>query len=168
MRPFSALVPLLAAGLPLLAQAPNPTQERADRFLKVVNASYQALTYVSQEAAWAAATDVKPEHDAAAEWANKAYAAFNGSPALIQEARELLAQKTQLRPVTIKELEAVLFNAAEGPMTNPKLVADRIVAETAQASTMNGFVWKVDGKAVSANQIDQVLGESKDAAERLK
>lgn len=168
MRPLSALVPLLAAGLPLLAQAPNPTQERADRFLKVVNASYQALTYVSQEAAWAAATDVKPEHDAAAEWANKAYAAFNGSPALIQEARELLAQKTQLRPVTIKELEAVLFNAAEGPMTNPKLVADRIVAETAQASTMNGFVWKVDGKAVSANQIDQVLGESKDAAERLK
>jgi len=168
MRLRSALASLLIAGLPLLAQTPSATQERADRFLKVVNASYQALTYVTQEAAWAAATDVKPEHDAAAEWAGKAYAAFNGNPALIQEARELLAQKAQLNAVTVKQLEWVLFNAAEGPMTNPKLVSDRITAETAQASTMNGFVWKVDGKAVSANQIDKVLGESKDAAERLK
>ena len=38
-------------------------------------------------------TDVTPEHDAAVEAAGKAYAAFNGNPMLITEARELLAQK---------------------------------------------------------------------------
>ena len=35
-------------------------------------------------------TDVTPEHDAAAEATGKAYAAFNGNPAIINEARELL------------------------------------------------------------------------------
>ncbi len=38
-------------------------------------------------------TDVTPEHDAAAEAAGKAYAAFNGNPALINEARELLTHR---------------------------------------------------------------------------
>jgi len=36
---------------------------------------------------------VRPEHDAAAETAGKASAASNGNPAIIKEARDLLAQK---------------------------------------------------------------------------
>jgi peptidyl-dipeptidase A len=162
------LLPALVLGLPMIAQSVSPYQERADRFLKLVNAGYQSLTYVAQEASWAAATDVKPEHDAASEAAGKAFAAFNGNPVLIKEARELLAHKAKLKPVTVAQLQWVLFNAAEGPMTNPKLTGERIAAETAQASTMNGFVWKVDGKPVTANQIDDVLSKSTDAAERLK
>ncbi|MCE1229228.1 MAG: M2 family metallopeptidase [Firmicutes bacterium] len=162
------LLPALVIGAPMIAQALSPYQERADRFLQIVNAGYQSLTYVAQEAAWAAATDVKPANDAAAEAAGKAFAAFNGNPMLIREARELLAHKDQLKPVTVAQLNWVLFNAAEGPMTNPTLTAARIAAETAQASTMNGFVWKVDGRAVSANQIDDVLSHSTDLAERMK
>jgi len=73
---------------PLIA-ATSP-QERADRFLNLVNASYQALDRVESEAQWLAATDVSPEHDAASETAGKARAAFNGNPAIINEARELL------------------------------------------------------------------------------
>ena len=42
------------------AQAATPVQERADRFLDVVNASFKALTYVASKAQWAAATDVTP------------------------------------------------------------------------------------------------------------
>ncbi|MEO6993181.1 MAG: hypothetical protein ABI273_06110, partial [Lacunisphaera sp.] len=36
----------------------NPTQERADQFLSLVNASYQALYRVNSEAQWDALTDV--------------------------------------------------------------------------------------------------------------
>jgi peptidyl-dipeptidase A len=54
------------------------------------------------------------EHDAAAEVAGKARAAFNGNPALIQEARELLKEKARLTPVIVRELDRVLLNAAEG------------------------------------------------------
>ncbi len=41
-------------------------------------------------------TDVTPEYDAAAEAAGKAYAAFNGKPAIISEARELLTHQNEL------------------------------------------------------------------------
>jgi len=162
------LLPALILGVPMIAQTLSPVQERADRFLKLVDAAYQSLTAVQQEAAWAASTDVKPEHDAAAEWAGKAGAAFNGNPALIQEARELLKSRSQLNPVTVRELERVLFNAADGPMTNPALTGRRIALETKQASTQNGFTFMLEGKPISANGIDQILNDSKDPAERLK
>jgi len=59
---------LLALGMAsaqLLCAADSSTQERADRFLSLVNASYQALYYVESQAQWNAATDVTPAHDAA-------------------------------------------------------------------------------------------------------
>jgi peptidyl-dipeptidase A len=153
-----------AASSPLFAAA-SP-QERADDFLKLVNASYQALYRVENEAQWLAATDVTPEHDTASETAGKARAAFNGNPAVITEARELLKEKSHLKPVTVRELEQVLLNAAEGPMTNPRLVADRIAAETKQASTLNGFEFKLKGKPITVNQIDDLLQTSTNLDER--
>ena len=162
------LLPALTLGIPLLAQTVQPFQERADHFLALVNAGYQALTYVAQESLWAASTDVTPAHDAASETAGKAFAAFNGNRVLILEARELLAHRAELKAVTIRELERTLLNAAEGPMTNPALTGARVQAETAQASAMNGFVWKLDGKPISANQLDELLSRSTDLAERQR
>src|SRR5437016_544557 len=106
-------------------RADTAIQERADRFLALVNAGYQALYRVNQEAQWVASTDVTPAHDAASEAAGKAYAAFNGNPALIDDAKELLSHRDELTPLTVRELNQVLLNAAEGPMTKPELVAAR-------------------------------------------
>lgn len=147
---------------------PDPTgvQERADRFLAIVNAGYQSLGKVASEAQWNAATDVTPEHDAASEAANKAYAAFNGNPELIKEARALLQHRAALKPITVRELNRVLLNAAEGPMTNPKLVDDRIAAEVKQASTLNGFEFKLDGKPITVNEMQHELVTSRDLAHR--
>jgi peptidyl-dipeptidase A len=147
-------------------RAASSPQERADQLLRLVNASYQALYKVSSEAQWLASTDVKPAHDAAAEVAGKASAAFNGNPALIRETQELLKSKSKLKPITVRELEKVLLNAAEGPMTNPGLVNARIKAETEQASTLNGFVFKLAGTNISVNQIDNLLQSSASLEER--
>jgi len=144
----------------------NPTQERADQFLSLVNASYQALYRVNSEAQWDALTDVSPVHDAASVAAGKAYAAFNGNPAIISEAKTLLLKRNELNDLTVRELEHVLLNAAEGPMTNPALVAARIAAETAQSSTLNGFEFKLHGKPITVNAIDDLLQASTDLAER--
>jgi peptidyl-dipeptidase A len=65
----AALLALLA---PTVLLAAAPVQERADRFLALVNSAYQSLSRIESEAQWKAATDVKPEHDAAAEVAGKA------------------------------------------------------------------------------------------------
>ena len=70
--------------------AASSMQERADCFLTLANTGYQAVFRVNSEAQWNAVTDVTPEHDAAAEATGKAYAAFNGNAAIINEARELL------------------------------------------------------------------------------
>src|SRR6201997_5534472 len=146
--------------------AASPIQERADRFLGLANAGYQALYRVNSEAQWNAMTDVTPEHDAAAEAAGKAYAAFNGNPAIINEARELLTHQKELSELTVRQLKQLLLNAAEGPMTNPELVGKRVAAETKQALLMNGFEFKLNGQKITANQIDDKLEKSTDLAER--
>src|SRR5437762_5519699 len=152
--------------LPSLTFAASPIQERADRFLKLANAGYQALYRVNSEAQWQAVTNVTPEHDAAAEATGKAYAAFNGNAAIITEAAELLTHQKELNELTVRELKQLLLNAAEGPMTNPDLVSKRVQAETKQASLMNGFEFKFNGQKITANEIDNKLEKSADLAER--
>src|SRR4029450_44031 len=104
--------------LPSLTFAASPIQERADRFLKLANAGYQALYRVNREAQWLAVTDVTPEHDAAAEATGKAYAAFNGNPAIITEARELLSHQKELSELTVRQLKQRLLHAAARPTTH--------------------------------------------------
>lgn len=157
---------VLLSMLIVSAQAVSPMQERADNFLNLVNDSYKALYYVASQAQWDAATDVTPEHDAATEAAGKAMAAFTGNPSLIKTAKELLEHKDALTPITVRELQRVLLNAAEGPMTNPKLVGERVAAEAKQASVMNSFVFKLDDKPITANEIDDLLDKSRDLKQR--
>src|SRR5438034_11005156 len=118
------LLLLLSLILPFVAfAATKPTiQERADRFLALANSGYQALSRVNSQAQWLAVTDVTPEHDAAVAATGKAYAAFNGNPAIITEARDLLVHEKELTPLSVRQLKQLLLNAAEGPMTNPDLV----------------------------------------------
>jgi peptidyl-dipeptidase A len=144
----------------------NPTQERADRFLLLVNSAYKSLVTIEGNAQWKALTDVSPIHDAGSEAASKARAAFTGDPVLINEAKALLLKRHELNELTIRELQQLLLAAAEGPMTNPKLVADRIDAEVAQASTLNGFEFKLAGKPITVNEIDNLLNSSTDLKER--
>jgi peptidyl-dipeptidase A len=163
--PIMGVITLLAS-CALAAPADSALEARANQLLQLVNSSYQALYKVQSEAQWAANTDVKPEHDAAMETAGQAMAAFSGNPALINEARALLASRDQLSEKTVRQLDRVLLNAAEGPMTNPDLVAARIAAETAQASTLNGFVFKRKGQPISVNEIDRILQTSTNLEER--
>jgi len=161
-------LPLLGAPSPDIpaASGTSSAQERADQFLALVNSSYQALYRVNSEAQWKAVTDVTPAHDAASETAGKAYAAFNGNPAVIREAQDLLKRSTELEPLTVRELKQVLLNAGEGPMTNPFLVGRRIESETRQASLLNSFQFKLNGKPITANEIDNLLNSSNDLAQR--
>src|SRR6185503_20651671 len=96
----AVLAALLALAPVLRAADTNPTQDRADRFLAVVNASYQAIAYVEAEAQWKATTDVSDVHDAASETAGKARAAFMGNPAIINETKALLLKRHELNDLT--------------------------------------------------------------------
>jgi peptidyl-dipeptidase A len=164
--PFFLLLLMLLFSTVGFAATTSPIQERADRFLALANAGYQALYRVNSEAQWLAVTDVTPQHDAAVEATGKAYAAFNGNPAIISDARELLTHQKELNELTVRQLKQLLLNAAEGPMTNPDLVAKRVAAETKQASILNGFEFKLNGQPITVNQIDDKLDKSVDLNER--
>src|SRR5947207_55235 len=148
-NPLIRTISLLLGSTVLALAAPSQIQERADRFLGLANAGFQALFRVNSEAQWLAVTDVTPEHDAASEAAGKAYAAFNGNPALITEARDLLSHAAELKEITVRQLKQLLLNAAEGPMTNPELVTKRVEAETKQASLLNSFEFKLNGQKIT-------------------
>jgi peptidyl-dipeptidase A len=141
-------------------------QGRANDLLALVNSMYKALRTVAMRADWEAATDVTPAHDAASAAAGKVMAAFKGNPVLITETKDLLRHRDALDPVTVRQLKEILLNAAEGPMTNPDLVAARIDAETAQASTMNSFTFLLDGRPISSNEIDDDLIQLTDLRQR--
>src|SRR5207244_10483830 len=82
------------------------------------------------------------------------------------EARELLTHKKELSELTVRQLNQLLLNAAEVPMTNPELVNKRVEAETKQASILNSFEFKLNGQKITANQIDDKLEKSTDLNER--
>ncbi len=114
---------LVVLSVPSLALGASPIQERADRFLKLANAGYQALFRVNSETQWLAVTNVTPEHDASAEATGKAYAAFNGNPAIISEARDLLVHQNELNELTVRQLK--LKHGREGIV----VVISRVVVD---------------------------------------
>ncbi|MCB2205980.1 M2 family metallopeptidase [bacterium] len=166
------MLPVLAALLLLSACGKDETQmQEADQFLKDYNARYVELYYASSKAEWKSNTFIQ-EGDtataAATKAANEALAAFTGSEENITRARALLEHRDALTDLQVRELEAVLYNAANNPQTVPDLVKERIDAETRQTEKLFGFNFTIDGKAVSTNDIDTRLKEETLLPARLK
>jgi peptidyl-dipeptidase A len=140
----------------------------AQQFLDAYTATYQKLQYDAQLADWESNTHIVDGDDTNAkrtEAAKSAEAEFTGSKANIEEARRLLA-KGGLSPLQKKQLEYVLYLAADNPQTVPDLVKARITAETAQVEKLFGFHYQIDGKEVSTNEIDDRLRDERDLAKR--
>jgi peptidyl-dipeptidase A len=148
---------------------PNPKQE-AQAFLDTYSKRFQQLYTASAEAEWRSNTHIV-EGDTtnafATRQANEALAAFTGSVENIEKARALMQQKDQLTDLQVKQLEAVLYVAANNPQTVPDLVRARIKADTEQTEKLYGFDYKLAGKSVSTNDIDNILRTEKNEKKRL-
>jgi peptidyl-dipeptidase A len=159
--------------LPACASQPSDeaTAARAEAraFLERYSATYVKLYTASSEAQWSSQTHIVEGDTTNAERtqaAEEATAAFTGSVANIETARRLLAQREMLEPIQAKQLEAVLFKAAASPQTLPELVKERIRAETAQVEKLYGFAFQLEGKELSANDIDNGLKSERDLTRR--
>ncbi len=165
------LVFLAGCANPSGSDAPmSGVSAEAQDFLDGYHAELQPLYYASAEAEWAANTRIV-EGDtvtgARARAANEALANFTGSVENIETARALLEDRDDLTPLQVRQLEAILYNAAGNPQTVPDLVRDKIAAETAQTETLYGYSFTLGGAEVTPNEIDRVLRESEDVSERL-
>src|SRR5881394_2019460 len=123
---------LLFSLTPLMAVAAASAKEiaaEAKTFLETYNRTYQRLFTVANEAQWAALTDVTDEHTGQRMGADKAQAAFVGSPWVIEQARTLMQHSNQLDRITVRQLRYVLLNASGAPGTIPEVVNERVAAE---------------------------------------
>jgi peptidyl-dipeptidase A len=141
----------------------NNIKNEAQAFIDDYTKELLRLYYNSSKAEWASNTHIV-EGDTTngynTQVANEAFAKFTGSESAINNARTFLEKKDQLEDIQVRQLNAILYAAANNPSTVADLVKERIKAETAQNEKLFGFDFKIDGKSVSTNDIDKILNEA--------
>ncbi|MBI2838922.1 MAG: M2 family metallopeptidase [Acidobacteria bacterium] len=161
------LVCLFVFAAAVIARAEDPRRQ-ADQFIRAYTDEFQRVYTVAQEAMWLANTDITDEHSGAEVKANEALSEFVGRKETIEQVKALLAQKDRLDPMQIRQLEKIRLAAAHRPGTIPDVVTRLVKAESDQSAKLFGFEFKVDGKTVTPNDIDDSLVKSRDLDERLK
>lgn len=149
-------------------------QQRADEFLQAYDSLVQGMYPVVAETFWKSSTDVTDMHVGERIGAEQTMAAFSGSPWVIETVKGLLAREDQLDDSSRRQLRSILLGAAEYPGTIPEVVAARVAAEAEQSAILDSFEFCADRpngacrQIVTPNQIDKVLVNSRDEAERRK
>ncbi|HVF92077.1 MAG TPA: M2 family metallopeptidase [Blastocatellia bacterium] len=181
MRPgslsFLSIIILLATQ-PLAAfqgqspQAGAGLRAEVKDFLDMYNRIDQKLNDVANDAEWKASTDVSEEHTGQRVGAAQAKAVFEGSTYIIEKTKNYLKSRDQLDEMSVRQLETILYDAADYPGTIPEVVTARVAAEARQSAILDGFEFCYDrqgdkcAKVVTPNQIDDILTGSTDLAER--
>ncbi|MBR9916035.1 MAG: M2 family metallopeptidase, partial [Algicola sp.] len=149
----------------------SASKEDVQAFLDDYTATYTKLYYDSALAEWDANTRIVAGDTTNAykvQKANEAFAKFTGSTEVIEKTRKFLESKDNLDIVQVRQLNTILYAAANNPETVSDLVKERIAAENAQNEMLFGYDFQVDGKSLTTGDIDKVLRESNSEAERLK
>ncbi|UII28022.1 M2 family metallopeptidase [Fulvivirga maritima] len=167
-KTFTAfLVPLLLMWGCNNANKEDSTSQNSEvqAFLDEYNARYLKLYYQSSLAEWASNTHIV-EGDTMNAYqtrlANEALASFTGSQEVIEKTRKFLENKNSLDTLQVKQLEAILYSAANNPATAKETVKRRIKAEALQTERLFGFDFKIGDKSVSTNDIDNILKSEND------
>lgn len=173
---MSRILPLLlicAALAAVACETPEPegaSRGEAQAFLDEYTAKFVELAYASEQAEWEANTRIVEGDSSLVERrkeANAALADYTGSPEVIEKTRALLTSRDALDPLQVRQLDVILYRAANNPQTVPDLVEKRIAAEAEQTNDLFGFDFQIDGESVSTNEIDRRLVSSDDLDERL-
>jgi len=149
--------------------APPPIGDVAQAWIDAHNARMAPLYLEANEAEWAANTRIVEGDSTNSERVVSAWEAVSehsGSVETIETTRDLLSHRDALDPLVVKQLEAILRGAAYAPMTRPDLVSRKIAAEAAHNEVLYGFEFTLHGDPITPNEIDRLLKESTDEAER--
>jgi peptidyl-dipeptidase A len=146
-------------------------QKEVQAYLDEYTQEFQRLYYNWSEGEWALNTKIV-EGDRltslrAAE-AQEEYARFTGSTENIERARKYLEHKDQLTDLQVRQLNRILYLAAKNPETVSDLVVEKIAADTRQTELLYGFDFKLNGKSISTNEIDELLKTENNLNKRLK
>lgn len=149
---------------------PTKEQTEAQQFLDGYTQKYVTLYTNSSEAQWKANIEIKEgdtTNTVAARKADEAMAEFTGSKENIETARKLMDVKDKLTDLQVRQLERILYAAANNPQTVAELVKQRIKAENDQTKQLYGYQYMLAGKKVSTNDIDGILKKETNINKRL-
>jgi peptidyl-dipeptidase A len=144
-------------------------EQEAKEFLAKYDAAFRKLNTAASEADWQSNTHIVEGDETNAkrtDAAKNSLAAFVGSVEVIDTCRRLLAMRQDLEPLTARQLDMILYNAADKPATAAELVQQRIAAETKQTEALFGFKFQLDGKEVTPNELDEKLIKETDLRKR--
>ena len=162
---FSIIIIGIAA-----CETPLSVQEETQQYLDTYNKKYQELYYASSKAEWQSNTEIiegDSTNGVATRKANEAMATFTGGTVNIELAQKFLAHKDDLSEIQVKQLNSILYKAANNPETVSDIVKARIKAETEQTEKLYGYEFSIDGESVTTNEIDKILSEENDLDKRL-
>lgn len=165
-----ALVPLLLLLACQSNAARSTTDAALDTYLADYGKEFQRLSYESGLAEWESNTRIVEGDSSNAirtRRANEALARFVGSNENIARIRGYLKDRDRLSPIQARQLEVMLYLAAEKPETSAPVVAERIAAEAAQTEKLYGFQFKLNGKPVTTNGLDDSLRTGRKLPARL-
>ncbi len=171
IKNISIRIVLIAFSLISLNAYAKEKEQRltVQQFLDNYNKEYVTHYTKVSLAQWRANIEIK-EGDTInsfqAQKADEAMAAFTGSKYNIEHARKFLKQK-KLTPQQKKQLEVILYAAANNPQTIEELVKKRIKAENDQTQQLYGFQYVLNGEKVSTNEIDDILKKENNINKRL-
>jgi len=146
-------------------------QNEAQTFLNKYNKDYQKYLYAWNEGEWALNTKIVEGDTVTSKLARDAaeqYAKFTGSKENIENAAKYLQSKDELTELQIKQLKRLLYLAANNPETAGKIVKEKIKADTKQTELLYGFDYKLNGKSITTNEIDEMLNTETDVKKRLE
>jgi peptidyl-dipeptidase A len=166
-RPELLLLLALAACRSGTSRAANAD---LDVYLARYGQDYQQLYRESQLAEWESNTRIvegDSTNSIRTRRANEALARFVGSNENITRIQGYLRDRDRLSPIQARQLDAMLYLAAEKPASAGAVVAERIAAEAAQTEKLYGFEFRLDRKPITANAIDDSLRISRRLPMRL-
>ncbi|MCB0696282.1 MAG: M2 family metallopeptidase [Chitinophagaceae bacterium] len=169
MKNIIAALGLAAIFLSSCGNSAN-VQQDAQAFIDKYTEKYVQLYTASSEAQWKFNIEIiegDETNKLAAQKADEEMAAFTGSAENIEQAKKFLQHKDQLTDIQVKQLELILYSAANNPQTVAETVKERIKAETDQTEKLYGFQYMLGDKKVSTNDIDGVLKTENNLDKRL-
>jgi peptidyl-dipeptidase A len=171
MKTLKIFIGLLSIIITVGCSQESRIQKDVEAFLDNYNKEYQKYGFEWNEGEWALNTKIVEGDTITSKNAQEAqsrYAKFTGSKENIEKATMYLRSKDKLTELQVRQLNRVLYLAASNPETAGEIVKEKIKADTKQTELLYGFDFKLNGKSISTNEIDDLLGKEKDVNKRLK
>lgn len=153
------------------ASSESAAQKEVQAWLDDYNKQFQKLIVEVNEAQWIMQTHIV-EGDTLSNYnaqkSDKAFADFTGSIENIEKAKKFLEKQEELTDLQVRQLKTILFMAGNNPKTAGDLVDKKIKATNTQVEKLFGFKYQYKGKAVTTNELDEVLKTSNNINDRLE